>query len=224
MTRLDALRRVAQVLVIIVGIALALMQFPTARTVGLSLLGSAGIAGAILGFAAQKTFSNIFAGLLISFTQPIRIGDIVNVENETGTIEEILSTHVVVRIWDGRRLIIPVSYFLESPFQNWTRTTPELAGTVFLHVDYRINVDGVRERLDEILKDEPLFNGKAKGVLVVDMTERSALLRVTVSANDSSSLWDLRCKVREKLLAYLQSEPGRLPRQRMEGSFDSMAI
>ena len=216
-TRLDAVRRVTQILIIIIGLALALMQFPTARTVGLSLLGSAGIAGAILGFAAQKTFANLFAGILISFTQPIRIGDTVIVETEYGVIEAIGSTHVVVRIWDNRRLVVPVTYFLDKPFENWTKVSPQLLGTVLLHTDYRVDVDEVRAELDRILENEPLFNGEAKRVLVLDMTEQSAVLRVTVSADDASKLWDLRCKVREGLLSYLQQEPWRLPRHRVEG-------
>jgi small-conductance mechanosensitive channel len=216
MTRLDALRRVAQVLVVVVGVALALMQFPTARTVGLSLLGSAGIAGAILGFAAQKTFANLFAGILISFTQPVRIGDTVVVEKEYGQIELIGSTHVVVRIWDNRRLVVPVTYFLDNPFENWTKTSPELWGTVFLHADYGVDVDSVRAELDRLLDNEPLFDGQAKAVLVTDVTDQTAVLRVTVSAKNAGDLWDLRCKVREKLLAFLHGEPKRLPRRRVE--------
>ena len=217
-TRLNAVHRVTQVLVVIVGVALALMQFPTARTVGISLLGSAGIAGAILGFAAQKTFSNLFAGILISFSQPIRIGDTVIVENEYGTIEAIGSTHVVVCIWDLRRLVVPVTYFLDKPFQNWTKLSAKMWGTVILHVDYRVDVEEVRAELDRILEDEPMFNGEAKRVLVLDMTEQSAVLRITVSADDASTLWDLRCKVREDLLKWLQKEPWRLPRHRLEGT------
>lgn len=216
MTRLDALRRVAQVLVVIVGVALALMQFPTARTVGLSLLGSAGIAGAILGFAAQKTFSNLFAGILISFTQPVRIGDTVIVEKQYGEIEAIGATHVVVRIWDNRRLVVPVTYFLDSPFENWTKTSPQLLGTVILHADFGVDVEAVRAELDRLLEGEPLFDGQAKAVLVTDVTEQTAVLRVTVSAKNAGELWDLRCKVREKLLAFLHGEQKRLPRRRVE--------
>jgi small-conductance mechanosensitive channel len=216
MTRLDAVSRVAQVLLVIVGVALAMMQFPTARTVGLSLLGSAGIAGAILGFAAQKTFSNLFAGILISFTQPVRIGDTVIVEKEYGQIELIGSTHVVVRIWDNRRLVVPVTYFLDNPFENWTKTSPELWGTVILHADYGVDVDAVRAELDRLLENEPLFDGQAKAVLVTDVTDQTAVLRVTVSAKNAGDLWDLRCKVREKLLAFLHGEPKRLPRRRVE--------
>ena len=215
-TRLDALRRVASVLIVIVGLALALMQFPTARTAGLSLLGSAGVAGAILGFAAQKTFANLFAGVLISFTQPIRIGDTVVVENEWGKVEAIGSTHVIVCIWDKRRLIVPVTYFLDKPFENWTKMAPELIGVVLLHTDYRVKVDEVRAELDRILENEPLWDGDVKRVLVVDVTDRTMVLRVTVSARDSSQLWDLRCSVREKLMAYLGQDPDRLPRSRWD--------
>ncbi len=216
LTRLDAVRRIAQVLIVVVGIALGLMQFPTARTVGLSLLGSAGIAGAILGFAAQKIFANLFAGVLISFTQPVRIGDTVIVEKEWGTIEAIGATHVVVKIWDSRRLVVPVTYFLEKPFENWTKVSTELLGTVVLHADFRVDVDEFRAELDRLLDDEPLWNGNAKSVIVVDVTAVSAVLRVTVSADDASALWDLRCSVRERLLKYLQKEPSRLPRHRVD--------
>jgi len=216
MTRLDALRRIAQVLVVLVGVALALMQFPTVRTVGLSLLGSAGIAGAILGFAAQKTFSNLFAGILISFSQPVRIGDTVIVEKEYGQIESIGSTHVVVRLWDNRRLVVPVTYFLDNPFENWTKVSPDLRGTVFLHADFGVDVDAVRAELDRLLENEPLFDGQAKAVLVTDVVEHAAVIRITVSARNAGDLFDLRCKIREKLLAFLYKDPSRLPRRRTE--------
>lgn len=215
-TRLNALKRAAQVLIIIVGTAIALMQYPTARTIGLSLLGSAGIAGAIIGFAAQKTFSNLFAGFLISFTQPIRIGDTVIVENEYGTIEEIAYTHVIVQIWDNRRLVVPVTYFLDHPFENWTKTSPKLTGTVMLYADYRVNVQRVRERLDEILQANPLFDGLSKNLIVHDITENATILRASMSANNPDDLFTLRYQVREELLAFLQSEPDQLPLRRIE--------
>jgi len=215
-TRLDALRRIAHVLISIVGVALALMQFPTARTVGLSLLGSAGIAGAILGFAAQKTFSSLFAGILISFTQPMRIGDTVIVENEFGQIETIGSTHVVVRIWDSRRLVVPVTYFLDNPFQNWTKVSPELSGTVFLYADYSVDVHAVRAELDRILEGEPLHDGRAKAVYVTDVTDRAAQIRITVSARNAGDLFVLRCIVRESMLAYLHQKPSQLPQHRLQ--------
>ena len=216
MTRLDAMRRVGQVIVVVVGMAIALMQYPTARAVGLSLLGSAGIAGAIIGFAAQKTFANLFAGFLISFTQPIRIGDTVVVEGEYGEIEEIASTHVVVKVWDLRRLVVPVTYFLDKSFENWTKVSPELTGTIMLYADYRVDVAKVREKLDSVLQDNPLFNGNSKQVIVFDMTDKALVLRVTVSANDAATLWKLRCQVREELVAFLQSDVAQLPRGRVE--------
>lgn len=215
-TRVTTLRRIAVVLVWVVSVALALMQFPFVRTVGISLLGSAGIAGAILGFAAQKTFSNVFSGFVISLTQPIRIGDTVVVEKEFGKIEEIGTTHVMVKLWDLRRLVLPISYFLDHPFENWTRTGAELIGAVRLRADYRVGVNEVRTELDQILRDEPLWNGKTANVVVEDLTEEVVVLRVLVSADDSDKVWDLRCKVRERLLAFLQKAGGRIPVRRIE--------
>jgi small-conductance mechanosensitive channel len=215
-TQVSTLRRIAVVLVVLVGVALALMQFPVVRTVGWSLLGSAGIAGAILGFAAQKTFSNVFAGIVISITQPIRIGDTVVVEKEWGRIEEIGATHVVVKIWDLRRLVLPIVYFLEQPFENWTRTEAELVGTVRVHADYRVAVQEARQALQDMLKDEPLWNGKTCGLIVEDLQAESVLLRIALSADDSGKLWDLRCKVREQMLAFLQASAGRIPVRRVE--------
>jgi small-conductance mechanosensitive channel len=215
-TRATTVQRIATVLLVVIGTAVALMQFPLVRSVGLSLLGSAGIAGAILGFAAQKVFSNILSGIMISLTQPIRIGDTVVVEKEWGQVEEIGATHVVVKTWDLRRLVLPISYFLEKPFENWTRASPELLGTVHVRTDYRVRPEQVREELDRILEGEPLWNGKSKGLIVEELGEATATLRVLVSADDASKLWDLRCKVRERLLAFLQAEPARLPMRRVE--------
>jgi len=214
-TRVTAIRRIANVIIFVVGVALALMQFPVARSAGWSLLGSAGLAGAILGFAAQKTVSNLFAGILIALTQPMRIGDTVIVEGEWGVIEEIGLTHVVVRIWDLRRLVMPVTWFLDQPFQNWTRTSSELIGTVFLHADFAIDVDAVRAELAKVLEGVRLWNGKTAGVVVSDLTDRSVVLRLTVSADDADKLWDLRCLVRERMLRFLQRDSSRLPKMRL---------
>ncbi len=215
-TRVSAVRRIAIVLIVTVGFGLGLMQFPVARSAGWSLLGSAGIAGAILGFAAQKTVASLLAGILIALTQPLRIGDTVIVENEWGTVEEIGLTHVVVRIWDLRRLVVPVTYFLDQPFQNWTKTSAELLGTVMVHADFQIDVEAARAELDRVLQGEPLWNGKTKNLVVHELTDRAVVLRVTVSADDANKLWDLRCLVREKMLGFLQAEPSRLPRWRMD--------
>lgn len=214
-TRVTAMRRIANVIIFVVGVALALMQFPVARSAGWSLLGSAGIAGAILGFAAQKTMSNLFAGILIAITQPMRIGDTVIVEEEWGTIEEIGLTHVVVRIWDLRRLVLPVTWFLDQPFQNWTRTSTELIGTVFVHADFGVDVDAVRKELESVLKDHQAWNKKTSGVIVSELTDRTVLLRLTMSADDADKLWTLRCEVRERMLKFLQADRSRLPQWRL---------
>lgn len=215
-TRVATMRRIAAALVWLVGVGLALMQFPAVRNVGWSLLGSAGIAGAVIGFAAQKTFSNVFAGIVISLTQPIRIGDTVVVEKEFGEIEEIGSTHVVVKLWDLRRLVLPIVYFLDNPFENWTRTGAELVGVVRLQADYRVEVEQVRQELKRILEGEELWNGKSSALIVEDMSPDAVTLRITLSADNSGRLWELRCKVREKMLAFLQQEPSRLPTRRVE--------
>jgi len=215
-TRVTTVRRIANVLVVVIGFSLALMQFPAARAAGLSLLGSAGLAGAILGFAAQKTFSNLFAGILISLTQPIRIGDSVSVEGEFGTIEEIGATHVVVRIWDFRRLVVPVTYFLDKHFENWTRKETELLGTVFIHADYRTRADDIRVELDRILEGETAWNGKTKTVVVHELNDRVAVFRILLSADDADKLFAVRCLVREKMLSFLQSNVDRLPVRRVE--------
>lgn len=218
-TQVRVLRRVASVLILGVAIALMLMQFEVVRTVGMSLLASAGIAGIVVGFAAQKSLANLLAGVQLSVTQPVRIGDTVIVEGEWGTIEEINLTYVVVHIWDQRRLVVPIANFLEKPFQNWTKVSKELLGTVFIYADYRIPVDAVRAELDRILENNPAWDGRAKGVSVTDATERTVQIRPLVSAKDAGDLWNLRCEVREKLIAWLQSyEDGKyLPRVRLEG-------
>lgn len=214
-TRVTAIRRIAIVLVVLVGMAVALMQFPSARSAGWSLLGSAGLAGAIIGFAAQKTMANLFAGILIAITQPMRIGDTVIVENEWGVVEEIGLTHVVVRIWDLRRLVLPVTWFLDQPFQNWTRTSTELVGTVFVHADFGVDVEAVRAELRRALEGQALWNGKTAEVIVSELSGETVVLRATVSADDASKLWDLRCLVRERMLTFLQADESRLPRRRV---------
>jgi small-conductance mechanosensitive channel len=215
-TQVATMRRIAVVLVVLVGTALALMQFPVVRTVGWSLLGSAGIAGAILGFAAQKTFANIFAGIVISITQPIRIGDTVVVQNEWGQIEEIGTTHVVVKLWDLRRLVLPIVFFLDQPFENWTRTDLEVVGTVRVHANYRVCAQEARSELEKILGTEPQWNGKTGSLIVEELTHDSVVLRASVSADDASKLWDLRCHVRERMLDFLQKDTGRIPVRRVE--------
>ncbi len=216
-TQVNVLVKIAAVVILVVAGATMLMTFDKVRQVGVSLLASAGIVGIIVGFAAQKSLATLFAGIQIAITQPIRIDDVVIVEGEWGRIEEITLTYVVVCIWDLRRLVVPISYFLEKPFQNWTRGSAELLGTVTLHCDYRVPVAAVRAELERILATNPLWDGKASGLIVVEATDTTIVLRALVSARDSGKAWDLRCQVRENLVEFLQREyPDCLPRLRAE--------
>jgi small-conductance mechanosensitive channel len=216
-TKTQVLRRVVVVIVSTVALGLMLMTFPAIRRFGASLLASAGVAGLIVGLAARETISSLLAGIQVALTEPIRLDDVVIVEGEWGRIEEIRMTYVVVRIWDERRLVVPLSYFIEKPFQNWTRKTANILGTVFLYVDYAVPVDEVREQLHRILKDSGLWDGKVWNLQVTDATERTMQLRALMSAPDASTAWDLRCHVREQMIAYLQRRhPESLPRMRAE--------
>lgn len=216
-TQADVLRRVGVSAVTVLAIAAALLTFEQARTLGTSLLASAGIAGVIVGVAARSTIGNLVGGLQIAFAELIRLEDVVVVEGEWGRVEEITLTYVVVRIWDNRRLILPTTYFIDQPFQSWTRSSSELLGTVYLHADYTVQVDALRAELARILETSLLWNKQVATIQVVGATERTVELRVVVSADNAGDAWDLRCDVREKLLAYLQREhPDALPRVRAE--------
>ena len=189
---------------------------------GVSLFASAGVAGIILGFAAQKLIGNVLAGFQIAISQPIRIDDLVIVEKEWGWIEEINLTYVVVRIWDKRRLILPTTYFIDKPFQNWTRVSADILGTVFIYTDYTVPVDKLREELSRILKTDKNWDGKVNVLQVTDSTEQTMEIRALMSALDSPSAWDLRVNVREKLISYLQKNyPESLPKSRIEMTKDS---
>jgi small-conductance mechanosensitive channel len=216
-TQTEVVRKILVVIVAVIALSGILMTFEPLREIGTGILASAGLAGLIIGLAAQRTLGNLLAGIQIALTQPIRLDDVVVVEGEWGRIEEITLTYVVVRIWDLRRLVLPISWFIENPFQNWTRTSADILGTVIFFADYTIPVDKVREELEAIVKDNPLWDGKVCGLSVVGATERSLELRCLMSAKDSGSAWDLRCEVREKLLAWIQKEyPEALPRLRAE--------
>ena len=216
-TQLTILVKVVLVAIMIISAAFMLMTFDRIRHVGVSILASAGMIGIILGFAAQRSIATLFAGLQIALTQPIRIDAAVIVEGEWGRVEEITLTYVVIKIWDLRRLVVPVTYFLEKPFQNWTRVSANLLGTVFLYVDYSVPVDEVRRELQAILKVSALWDGQVGGVQVTNSSERTLELRLLMSAADSSKIFDLRCEVREKVLAFLQqNHPGSLPRVRAD--------
>ncbi|MFG0283630.1 MAG: mechanosensitive ion channel family protein, partial [Phycisphaerales bacterium JB039] len=187
------------------------------RPVGASILASAGIAGLVVALAARPTLENIFAGLQLAFTEPIRIDDVVIIAGEWGRIEEITSTYVVVKVWDERRLIVPFSKFLQEPFQNWTRTTADILGTVMIHCDYSVPVDEVRAELKRIVEGHDAWDGRVCGLQVTESSERTMGLRALVSAADASAAWNLRCDVREKLIVWLQeNHPGALPRVRAQ--------
>jgi small-conductance mechanosensitive channel len=180
-----------------------LLTFDAARTIGLSLLTSAGVLGIIVGFAAQKSIGMILAGIQIAITQPIRLDDVVIVEGEWGRIEEITLTYVVVKIWDERRLILPVNWFLEKPFQNWTRSNAAITGTIFLFVDYNFPVESIRTALPDILNGNSDWDGRTINVQVTNSTERYKEVRVLLSSTDASKNWDLRTTVREKLIDFI---------------------
>lgn len=216
-TQTLVIQRVAVVMIVAITAAAMLMTFPNARQLGTSIFASAGVAGLVVGMAARSTFAGIIAGLQVALTQPIRIDDSVVVEGEWGWIEEIETTYVVVRLWDLRRLIVPLTYFIERPFQNWTRTTSEIIGTVFLYVDYSLAVAPVREEFHRILKDTKLWNGRTAAFQVTDFTEHAMQLRAIMSANNASAAFDLRCLVRERLIAFLQQNyPESLPLNRAQ--------
>jgi small-conductance mechanosensitive channel len=216
-TKTYVLRRVVVVAIAVFALSVMLMTFPAIRNVGISLFASAGVAGLVIGMAARPMLSNIIAGIQIALTQPINIDDVVIVEGEWGWIEEIGSTYVVVRIWDLRRMVLPLTYFMEKPFQNWTRTTADLLGTVFLYTDYTIPVEEVRQELLRVLQASKLWDGKTWGLQVTNATEHTMELRALMSAPDSGTAWDLRCEVREKMIGFLQEKyPQSLPRVRAE--------
>lgn len=217
-TQVLVLQRVLVIATWVLALALILMQFEVVRSVGVSLLASAGVAGIVLGLAAQKTIGNLLMGIQLSITQPARIGDTVIIDGEWGQIEEINLTYVVVRIWDQRRLVVPIGEFLDKPFQNWTKRETALIGVVFFHADYRLPVAKAREQLEVILKDEEKWDGETFGLVVTDATERTIQVRCTMSAQDASNAWDLRCAVREKMIAWLtELEDGRyLPMLRVD--------
>ena len=211
------LRRTIATLITILTVGIALMTIPSLQQYGVSLLASAGAAGLVMGLAARPLLTNLIAGVQIAITQPIRVEDAVVVQGEWGWIEEIGSTYVVVRIWDWRRMVLPLSYFIETPFQNWTRESAQLIGSVHLYVDYATPLDAMRQKVTELAQASRLWDGQVVNMQVVEATEKSIQLRILVSARNSSDAWDLRCEMREKIIAWLQANhPGALPRLRAE--------
>jgi small-conductance mechanosensitive channel len=221
-TQFNILERILVFLIIIIAFGLILMLFEDVRRIGISLFASAGVAGVIIGLAAQRIIGAVIAGMQIAITQPIRLDDVVIIENEWGKIEEISLTYVVVSIWDKRRLIVPTTYFFEKPFQNWTRTTSEILGTVFIYTDYNVPFDELRKELTRLLESTPLWDQKVNVLQVTDAKERSVEIRALMSAKDSGIAWDLRVFVREGLISFLQKNyPDSLPKTRIVVEKDS---
>ncbi|MEH2625366.1 small-conductance mechanosensitive channel [Bradyrhizobium sp. AZCC 1719] len=214
-TQVRVFKRVIHILIVIIAVSTALMTFESVKQYGVSLFASAGAAGLIVGLAARPLLSNLIAGVQIAITQPIRIEDAVIIENEWGWIEDIASTYVVVRLWDWRRMVVPLSYFIERPFQNWTRDTQSLIGAVTLHVDYCTDVSRIRHRLEEAVRESKLWDGAVVNLQVVEASPRAIELRALVSARSAPQAWDLRCEIREKLLTFIREEmPEAFPRER----------
>jgi small-conductance mechanosensitive channel len=229
-TQVMVLKKIAITIIALFAIASMLMVFQSVRQLGTAMIASAGVAGIVIGFAAQKSLGTLLAGFQIAMTQPIRIDDVVIVEGEWGRIEEITLTYVVVSIWDLRRLVVPITYFIEKPFQNWTRTSADILGTVTLQVDYVVPVDAVRQEFTRILQGSPNWDQKVNVLQVTDAKERTIELRALASSSDASKSWDLRCEVREKLIAFIQKNyPESLPRvrahfERAPSQFGSVAV
>jgi small-conductance mechanosensitive channel len=216
-TQFSILERVAVFLIVVFAIGAALMSFEGIRAIGVSVFASAGVAGIILGFSAQKAIGTLLAGIQIAITQPIRVDDVVIVEGEWGRIEDIYLTYVVIRIWDMRRLVVPTTYFIEKPFQNWTRQSADLLGTVFIYTDFTLPVEALREELTRLLKSSPLWDGKVNVLQVTDTNADGMEIRALMSTRDSGTGFDLRVYVREKLIAFIQQNyPQSLPKTRME--------
>ncbi len=214
-TQVRILTRAIHTLTILLAVGAALMTFQSVREFGISIFASAGLAGIVLGLAARPMLENLIAGIQIAVTQRIRIDDVVVVEGEWGQVEELNSTYITIRLWDRRRLILPLNYFLEKPFENWTHNGTSIIGTVMLYLDFSAPVEKIRARLNAILAKSELWDRDVANLEVTEARADTIEVRVTVSAANSSTVWDLRCEVREKLLDYIKAEiPHALPRRR----------
>jgi small-conductance mechanosensitive channel len=215
-TQLDFIRKFIVAVIILVTISSILLSFESMRQIGKNMLTGVGIGGIIIGFAAQKSLGSLLAGFQIAFTQPIRIDDVLVVEGEWGRVEEITLTYVVLGIWDQRRLILPITYFIEKPFQNWTRTSSELLGTIYLNLDYTVPIEPIRTELTRLLNATPLWDKRVNVVHVTDSKESALEVRLLISAANAGNIWELRCLIREKIVAFINDKyPNSLPRTRV---------
>ena len=216
-TQLQFIRRLAISLILILTACVILLSFNNLRKIGTGLLTGVGVGGIIIGFAAQKSLSNLLAGFQLAFTQPLRIDDVLVVEGEWGRVEEITLTYVVLNIWDQRRLILPINYFIEKPFQNWTRNTSDILGTVFLYLDYMTPLEPLRAELKRLLDNDPLWDKRVNIVQVTNSSEKTMEVRALMSATSSGNAFDLRCNVREGLITFLQTNyPDAFPLVRIQ--------
>ncbi|RFS21945.1 mechanosensitive ion channel family protein [Chitinophaga silvatica] len=216
-TQLQFIRKLVIALILILTVCGILLSFDSMRKLGAGLLTGVGVSGIIIGFAAQKSLGNLLAGFQIAFTQPIRIDDVLVVEGEWGRVEEITLTYVVLNIWDQRKLILPINYFIEKPFQNWTRTGAEILGTAFFYLDYTTPVDKLRAEFEKLLDLSPLWDKRAKALQVTNITDRTIEVRTLMSAATSGNAFDLRCYMRENLMKFIQENyPDCLPKTRAD--------
>ena len=213
LTQLKMFEGILIAIIVMVFISISLMSFDALKTIGVSILASAGVIGIVVGLAAQRSVGQILSGMQIAITQPLRLDDVVIIEGEWGHVEEITVTYIVVKVWDERRLVVPIDYFLTNPFQNWTRTTSDILGYVFLYVSYDLPVEPMRKRLLEIVKDNSNWDGRVQNIQVTDTKEWYKVLRVLLSSADSSKNWDLKVDVREKMIDFINKEyPGSFAR------------
>ncbi|WP_220100710.1 mechanosensitive ion channel family protein [Chitinophaga oryzae] len=214
-TQLQFVRKLAISVILVLTACAILLSFDSLRKLGAGLLTGVGVGGIIIGFAAQKSLGNLLAGFQIAFTQPIRIDDVLVVEGEWGRVEEITLTYVVLNIWDQRKLILPINYFIEKPFQNWTRTGSEILGTAFFYLDYTAPVDKIRDAFNRLLQASPLWDRRASALQITNTTERTIEVRTLMSAATSGNAFDLRCYIREELVKYIrENHPECLPKTR----------
>ena len=216
-TQTRFLVRGLNVVIVLVGTGVALMTFDSVRHVGTSLLASAGVGGVILGFAARPVLSNLLAGMQIALTQPFRIDDVLYVEDQWTWVEEVTATYVVLRVWDLRRLVVPLQWFIENPFQNWSRNSADLIGSALVWLDYGIPIEPLREEFARLLRDSSDWDKSTESVQVVEGGEKAMQIRFLMSASDSSKLWNLRCEIREGIIVFVQTHyPEYLPRHRAQ--------
>ena len=215
-TQIHFIRKLLILIIVLLTIGAVLLSFESLRKLGAGLLTGVGVGGIIIGFAAQKSLGNLLAGFQIALTQSIRIDDVLVVESEWGRVEDITLTYVVLKIWDERRLILPITYFIEKPFQNWTRIGSAITGTVFIHMDYSLPLEPLRKEFIRLLENNPLWDGRIKAMQVTDAKVHTMEIRALMSARNSSDAFDLRCNIREKLIAFIQETyPESLPQHRL---------